>query len=573
MAKVSRTSTRKAAKKPAKKVAKKPVAKKAVKKPIGGGAAGQKARLMPAPKSGVTVRMYRQGHGDCYLLAFRGKNGKPVYVLIDCGYKPGSNVDFGLHDISTIIEDIGASTGNRLDLVVVTHEHQDHVNGFGKAGSSDFDPIEMKEAWFAWTEDPNDDLANELRRRYHDTLVGLVAARNQLAAGSTAYIDGLLALELGVEDPANFAVAAAAKKKNPEASVNKQGMRLIKDKVGKANVKFIRPHGDALSIPNVDGVKVYALGPPHDADLLGDENPQGSEAFPGHGVAARGSFLGAVIALDRRANGAANAAASADGDDTTPDDLQPFGRRFAIPLEEAFDHPEHKDFFRGHYGRDDLPEAAATLQEESASNPAWRRIDKDWLFSAEELALVLNKGINNTSLVLAFELEKSKKVLLFVGDAQRGNWKSWNWNTKDKKIDPAKTALVRDLMARTVLYKVGHHGSHNATLSGTAASEYPSLAWMGQGKFADEFAAMINAVNKWALAVKPKRWVHPLPSIKAALMEKTGGRLFQTDTDAPPGPSDPTSSDWRDFQKRTRTDPDRLYFEYRCARSVGRPEV
>ena len=117
-------------------------------------------------------------------------------------------------------------------------------------------------------------------------------------------------------------------------------------------------------------------------------------------------------------------------------------------------------------------------------------------------------------------------------------------------------------MARTVLYKVGHHGSHNATLNGTAASEYPSLAWMGQGKFADEFAAMINAVNKWALAVKPKRWVHPLPSIKAALMEKTGGRLFQTDTDAPPGPSDPTSSDWRDFQKRTRTDPDRLYFEH-----------
>jgi hypothetical protein len=39
----------------------------------------------------VNVRMYRQGHGDCFLLAFPKKNGDACYVLIDCGYKPGSN--------------------------------------------------------------------------------------------------------------------------------------------------------------------------------------------------------------------------------------------------------------------------------------------------------------------------------------------------------------------------------------------------------------------------------------------------------------------------------------------------
>ena len=35
--------------------------------------------------------MYRIGHGDCFLIAFASENpAKPAYVMIDCGYKPGS---------------------------------------------------------------------------------------------------------------------------------------------------------------------------------------------------------------------------------------------------------------------------------------------------------------------------------------------------------------------------------------------------------------------------------------------------------------------------------------------------
>ena len=86
MAKVSRTSTRKAAKKPAKKVAKKPVGEKGGEEAHsrrGCQTAGRKARLMPAPKSGVTVRMYRQGHGDCYLLAFPRQERKACL----CSYR------------------------------------------------------------------------------------------------------------------------------------------------------------------------------------------------------------------------------------------------------------------------------------------------------------------------------------------------------------------------------------------------------------------------------------------------------------------------------------------------------
>jgi hypothetical protein len=499
---------------------------------------------MQPPPSGVKVRMYRHGHGDCFLLAFRGSSGQPVYVLIDCGYKPGSNTNFGLADIGKVVSHIGGSTKNRLDLVIVTHEHQDHVNAFGKAGSSAFDPIEMSEAWFAWTEDPTDKLAIELRRRYGDQLLGLVAARNQLAVGNpdaAGYIDKLLQLELGVDQPGQFAAEAAVKAKDPEKSVNKQGMKLIKDKAGKRNTIYLRPHQTNPQIPDVPGVNVYVLGPPHDADLLKDENPQGSEAFPGQGISGRASFF-----------------AAADAEGNSNRDILPFSRRSTIPLNEAFADPQYgKEFFRRRYGNEKFPTVAAPLADECPDNPDWRRIDKDWLFSAEELALVLNKGINNTSVVLAFELQASKKVLLFVGDAQRGNWKSW---TTDKK-EHDKINLVRDLLGRTVLYKVGHHGSHNATLNGTTETDYPCLAWMGQGKYADEFTAMITAVNKWALAVKPP-WVHPLPSIKAALHEKARGRVFQIDTPTVDKPNNVSAAEWKEFQDRVHIDPGGLFFDY-----------
>jgi hypothetical protein len=248
------------------------------------------------------------------------------------------------------------------------------------------------------------------------------------------------------------------------------------------------------------------------------------------------------------------AARAAEGD--MEQDTLTFPVRLSVPLKEAFRHPECGKFFRDHYGHGKKP---SIIGNESADDAAWRRIDQDWLYSAEDLALVLNKGINNTSLVLAFELPTTKKVLLFIGDAQRGNWISWtqgSWKNGQESIS------VRDLMSRTVLYKVGHHGSHNATLHGTEADAYPNLGWMGHGKYGNEFTAMITAVNKWALAVKPKPWVHPLPSIRKTLMQKCAGRVFQTDTPEVTRPEEASALEWQEFEKRTNIDPSGLSFEY-----------
>lgn len=536
--KTKKKAPKKAARKAVKKAPKK--AKKPAKKPTAAPGNPDPTQLMLPPANGVKIRMYRHGHGDCFLLAFRGTSG-PVYVLIDCGYKPGSNEKYGLADIDTIVDHIGASTNNHIHLVVVTHEHQDHVNAFGKTGSSRFDSIDMDEAWFAWTESPTDPLAVELRRRHGDTLIGLVAAREKMNAAdssSVGLIDSLLSLELGVE-PQQFLAAAAKKKKDPADSVNKQGMKLIKDKVGKSRIKYILPHDEGLQIPGVQDVNVYAFGPPHDADLLKDEDPQDSEAFPGKGFGMRSSFLAAV----------ANDGESGAGN-------RPFYDRFAIPLAQAFRDPVYGDFFQAHYGDREVVSKGSSL--ECPDNAGWRRIKDEWVFSAEELALVLNKGINNTSLVLAFELKASKKVLLFIGDAQRGNWKSWTTHKKEHD----KSALVRDVLSRTVLYKVGHHGSHNATLNGTTESDYPCLAWMGQGKHASEFTAMITAVNKWATTKNNPPWVHPLPSIKTALHEKARGRVFQIDTPTIEKPSGISGQEWKEFTDRVYIDPGGLFFDY-----------
>src|SRR5262245_1371287 len=89
-------------------------------------------KRMTPPKTGVKVRMYRTGLGDCFLLAFpkaRPAAGRDaVYVLVDCGVfmgTPGSK-----EKMRAVAADIRDATGGRLDVLVITHEHWDHVSAF-----------------------------------------------------------------------------------------------------------------------------------------------------------------------------------------------------------------------------------------------------------------------------------------------------------------------------------------------------------------------------------------------------------------------------------------------------------
>ena len=66
------------------------------------------------------------------------------------------------------IQDVAAhikeSTGGRIDILVATHQHWDHLSGFVDAKDV-FQQIEIGQVWFAWTENPQDSLAKQLNTK------------------------------------------------------------------------------------------------------------------------------------------------------------------------------------------------------------------------------------------------------------------------------------------------------------------------------------------------------------------------------------------------------------------------
>jgi hypothetical protein len=178
---------------------------------------------------------------------------------------------------------------------------------------------------------------------------------------------------------------------------------------------------------------------------------------------------------------------------------QPFDTKWGLTLSEA----SGNNFFDTRYFS-------------SAKENQGRRIDGDWLWmGAQRLALQMDSYTNNTCLVLAFELPKSRQILLFTADAQVGNWLSWHdqdYTTKDgRKLSAA------DLLAKTTLYKVGHHGSHNATLKekGLELMTHPDLVAM--------LPVEADGVTRLRYGQMP------LKSLVTALGEKTEGRILRLD--------------------------------------------
>ncbi len=158
--------------------------------------------------------------------------------------------------------------------------------------------------------------------------------------------------------------------------------------------------------------------------------------------------------------------------------------------------------------------------------------------------------------MLAFELGDpgSGKVLLFAADAQVGNWLSWgslSWPLPfgGPPSQPPRAVTAKDLLRRTVLYKVGHHGSHNATLAAQGLELMTS----------DELVAMLPVVQTMA---KQKGWdAMPFDKLLDSLRQKTKGRIMRIDNGLPQhGDTTLTDAEWQEFSKcAVETE---LYIEY-----------
>jgi hypothetical protein len=100
---------------------------------------------------------------------------------------------------------------------------------------------------------------------------------------------------------------------------------------------------------------------------------------------------------------------------------------------------------------------AASLDEAERPKSARWFVQRLRTVRAEQLLGIvheLDKQMNNTSVILLFEVGKQK--LLFSGDAQIENWLYVLDEAEDKR-------KVRDLLKEVTVYKVGHHGSLNGT--------------------------------------------------------------------------------------------------------------
>ena len=125
--------------------------------------------------------MYRQGLGDCFLLTYSDGSDES-HLLIDCGVLKGTAEPE--KKMQAVAQNVHEATNGHLDRLVVTHEHWDHLSGFLQAQTI-FDTVEVGEVWLAWTEDPDDELAAELRKHKTKALDGIVAAAKLADKGKT----------------------------------------------------------------------------------------------------------------------------------------------------------------------------------------------------------------------------------------------------------------------------------------------------------------------------------------------------------------------------------------------------
>jgi hypothetical protein len=478
---------------------------------------------MKAPESGVTVRMYRQGLGDCFLLAFPPSRGsRPRFMLIDCGVLLGTPE--GNDRVREVAAHILESTGGQVDVLVATHEHWDHLSGFEQARDL-FEKLKIGEVWVAWTEDPEDPVSRSLRRDRAAALRALTATVTHLRASgdddSVRKADGIDSV-LGFFGDLSGGLGVAGKPSGIEAAMDYV--------VGRGKPPRYRTPGEGpLSVPGAAGVRVYVLGPPKDLDFLKRSDPRKGEAYEARlALDEKTAFVSAVLHAQEKAGELGDRGMSPEEKEVNRLAF-PFDKVYRVdPDKEAKQDPFFQELYYGVAG------------QPSEKALEWRRIESDWLGSAGSLALKLDSDTNNTSLALAIELVPSGKVLLFPGDAQAGNWNSWHKLEWPRKGDPDHPVTAADLMSRTVLYKVGHHASHNATLrdKGLELMVDPDLV------------VMIPVDETMAHKPKggsPKGWDMPFPPLLKRLKEKTNGRVLRVDEGLPKRPAKVPAGEWKRF--------------------------
>ncbi len=366
----------------------------------------------PKRPTEVRIRAYNVGFGDCFLLTFRYPAGDR-HLLMDFGSTrlPRRN---GPGSMVRVAEQIRTDTGGKLHVVVATHRHADHISGFaGKAGEV-IAALEPELVVQPWTEQP--DLATDARAPSSSSSPGRAApsagrggGKRLAAAAAVSRLADMHELaeyvrEQGVRSETVAGVpkrlAAQLAFLGEENLLNRPAVEALQS-LGRKQV--YAAFGSRLPIASLlPGVAVDVLGPPTVEQSAGIRREARTDPDEFWHLAAS----------------AARARRGGDGQ----------GRLF----------PE-------------APVARQVPQEARWLIPQIERMHAEELLS---LVRILDSALNNTSLILLFDVAGTR--LLFPGDAQIENWRY-------ALRDAPEAAEIRARLATAVLYKVGHHGSLNAT--------------------------------------------------------------------------------------------------------------
>jgi beta-lactamase superfamily II metal-dependent hydrolase len=329
----------------------------------------------------VRIRMYNVGFGDAFLVLV--PNGqKERRILFDCGSVQAAE-DLPMSSVvERIVRDVTDEDGvPRIDVVVCTHRHKDHVSGFGQEAWAN---VEVKEVWMPWTEHPTDPEARRIRNIQSNLALGLEKTLAAKPAG--ALIDEEFErCQRIVENALSLSNDKAMKTLHNGFSGDPE--RRFLPEVENARV---------LKTSALPGVKVHVLGPSRSRDIIRDMDPPKGE-----------SFL----------------------------------RMSALPQSDTGLPPAP---FSHEFRRADYTGAGTLTQFDLAE------IQRAGDLSELAVAVALDKAVNGTSLMLV--LEVAGTYLLFPGDAQWGTWCA-------AMEDPE----WREILGQVSFYKIGHHGSHNAT--------------------------------------------------------------------------------------------------------------
>jgi len=339
--------------------------------------------------SDIVVRMYNVGFGDCFLLFVPTDKGIKK-VLFDCGTIKAGPSKIG-DVVDSVIDDVRDSNHRpRIDVVVMTHRHKDHVSGFE---SKDWAGVAVGEVWMPWTEDPEDEEAKKIRKKLTRLAVQV---ERECAAKLRAVSSDDLRRKLTIAQ--ELAVNALS---NPKA------MQTLHHGFAGNPLRRFLPLRNAtkkwIETEVLPGVIIHILGPSFDENIIKMMDPPAGESY---------------LKLFDSSN---------DDDRTAP---TPFSREWRLSVMEY--RRQYKHF------------------EKRLMNTELETIKKIGENPEFDAAVTLDQAINGTSLMLVLEYRNT--ALLFSGDAQWGTWRQVLGNED-----------FRTLLGKIDFYKVGHHGSHNAT--------------------------------------------------------------------------------------------------------------